>query len=175
MPFSWAAASASSASPRSRHIEPSGSGPIPASRLWGQTSFSDSQANAGQFLVGPLGVGSPKAFVDRLPGRTFYVSDPLNPVFLWQWTHEHMGATYGRPALTQALVDLGSGPEERAVAILPGGMGTRGPGSCTLLPNFTTGLFWDATRAAYVAWRARALIHVSCAAREVLKACSGFS
>ncbi len=63
------------------------------------------------------------------------VTNPEVPVFLWQWTHEHMGATYGRPALTQALVDLGSGPEERAVAILPGGMGTRGPGSCTLIPT----------------------------------------
>ncbi len=60
------------------------------------------------------------------------VTDPRNPVFLWQWTHEDMGMTYGRPGLTQALVDLGSGPEERAVAILPGGMGQRAPGDCPL-------------------------------------------
>ncbi len=63
------------------------------------------------------------------------VTNPELPVFLWQWTHDHMGASYGRPALTQAVVDLGSGPEERAVAILPGGAGVRGPGSCALLPT----------------------------------------
>lgn len=63
------------------------------------------------------------------------VTDPERPVFLWQWTHDDMGRTFGRPALTQALVDLGSGPEERAVAILPGGAGTRGVGACTLLPS----------------------------------------
>ncbi|MBN8613248.1 MAG: hypothetical protein J0L92_21830 [Deltaproteobacteria bacterium] len=63
------------------------------------------------------------------------VTNPELPVFLWQWTHDHMGQTFGRPALTQALVDLGSGPEERAVAILPGGAGVRGTGSCALLPT----------------------------------------
>lgn len=63
------------------------------------------------------------------------VTNPEAPVFLWQWTHPHMGAAYGRPALTQALVDVGNGPEERAVAILPGGAGTRGPGSCAVLPS----------------------------------------
>lgn len=71
------------------------------------------------------------------------VTNPELPVFLWQWTHEHMGETYGRPALTQALVDLGDGPQERAVAILPGGMGTRATGPCTLgtwggVPNRAT-------------------------------------
>lgn len=60
------------------------------------------------------------------------VTDPLNPVFLWQWTHESMGQTYGRPALAQALIDSGSGPQERAIAILPGGMGARLGGECTI-------------------------------------------
>ncbi len=60
------------------------------------------------------------------------VTDPLHPVFLWQWTHDAMGQTYGRPALAQALVDSGSGPQERAVAILPGGMGARLTGECTI-------------------------------------------
>jgi len=60
------------------------------------------------------------------------VTDPLNPVFLWQWTHESMGQTYGRPALAQALVDSGSGAQQRAVAILPGGLGARLPGACTI-------------------------------------------
>lgn len=63
------------------------------------------------------------------------ITDPENPVLLWQWTHEHMGLTYGRPAITQALVDLGSGLESRAVAILPGGAGRRGTSSCALLPT----------------------------------------
>ena len=63
------------------------------------------------------------------------VTDPINPVFLWQWTHEAMGATFGRPALAQALVDNGSGPQERAIAILPGGQGARLPGACPVPPQ----------------------------------------
>jgi type IV pilus assembly protein PilY1 len=63
------------------------------------------------------------------------VTNPEAPVFLWQWTHPHMGASYGRPAITQALVDVGNGPEQRAVAILPGGAGTPMPGACALDSN----------------------------------------
>ncbi len=63
------------------------------------------------------------------------MTDPERPVFLWQWSHDHMGRSFGTPALTQAVVDMGSGPEQRAIAILPGGMGTRGVGACTLLPS----------------------------------------
>lgn len=51
------------------------------------------------------------------------VTDPLNPAFLWQWRHDDMGQTYGRPAIGQVLVNVGSGLQERAVAILPGGAG----------------------------------------------------
>ncbi len=74
----------------------------------------------------------------RQGGRAYTaldVTDPENPTLLWPWTHEHMGDTYGRPALSQALVDVGSGPEERAIAILPGGAGIRGVGPCALLPS----------------------------------------
>lgn len=55
------------------------------------------------------------------------VSDPVaaaGPTFLWQFRRQDMGATYGRPGLAQVFVDLGGGTlEQRAVAILPGGMG----------------------------------------------------
>jgi type IV pilus assembly protein PilY1 len=74
----------------------------------------------------------------RQGGRAYTaidVTDPTAPVLLWQWTHEHMGQTYGRPAMTQALVDVGAGPEIRAVALLPGGHGERGLGACNVLPS----------------------------------------
>ncbi len=52
------------------------------------------------------------------------VTDPLNPAFLWQWTHAQMGQTYGRPGLGQAMVQFGGVVQERAIAVLPGGAGT---------------------------------------------------
>lgn len=58
--------------------QPGASGPIPAGRLWGQISFSDSQANAGLFMIGPLGVNTPKVFIERLPGKGYFVSDSNN-------------------------------------------------------------------------------------------------
>lgn len=51
------------------------------------------------------------------------VSDPLHPVFLWQFTHAQMGLTYGRPAIGQAMVEIGGVLQERAIAVLPGGAG----------------------------------------------------
>jgi len=51
------------------------------------------------------------------------VTDPLDPVFLWQFTHGQMGNAYGRPGVGQALVDVGGSLEERGIAILPGGTG----------------------------------------------------
>jgi type IV pilus assembly protein PilY1 len=52
------------------------------------------------------------------------VTDPMNPAFLWQWTHEQMGQTYGRPGLGQVMVNVGGTVQERAIAVLPGGAGT---------------------------------------------------
>lgn len=51
------------------------------------------------------------------------VTNPIEPEFLWQFSHARMGDSYGEPALGQVLVDTGNGPEERAIAILPGGTG----------------------------------------------------
>lgn len=51
------------------------------------------------------------------------VTDPLNPSFLWQWTHADMGQTYGRPGLGQIMVNVGGQVQERAIAVLPGGAG----------------------------------------------------
>lgn len=66
-------------------------------------------------LVGLRGGGNAYIALD--------VTDPLNPVFLWQWTHPEMGLTYGRPAMGQVMVNVGGVLQERAVAILPGGAG----------------------------------------------------
>lgn len=65
------------------------------------------------------------------------VTDPLNPVFLWQWTAPQMGLTYGRPALGQAMVNIGGVLQERAIAVLPGGAGTID--SALALANGTSG------------------------------------
>ncbi|MGD8861772.1 MAG: PilC/PilY family type IV pilus protein, partial [Myxococcales bacterium] len=65
------------------------------------------------------------------------VTDPLNPEFLWQFTHEGMGLTYAKPAIGQAVFTVGAAGETKngAVAILPGGKGTLGisgePNDCT--------------------------------------------
>jgi type IV pilus assembly protein PilY1 len=52
------------------------------------------------------------------------VTDPLNPSFLWQFRRTDLGDTFGRPAIGQAYIDFGGDPMQRAIAILPGGMGT---------------------------------------------------
>ncbi len=55
------------------------------------------------------------------------VSDPQNPVFLWQFSDPDMGFTYGRPAIVSATFNWNgnSTPETRAVAILAGGVGKK--------------------------------------------------
>lgn len=60
------------------------------------------------------------------------VTDPERPSFLWQFTHDDLGETYGQPALAQVLVDWQGHRVERAIAILPGGRGTLASAeSCT--------------------------------------------
>ncbi len=67
------------------------------------------------------------------------VTNPEQPPrLLWQFSDVYMGDTVGRPVLAQASFKWSSGPvEERAIAILPGGLGeettstagcARGPG-----------------------------------------------
>jgi type IV pilus assembly protein PilY1 len=61
------------------------------------------------------------------------VTDPTQPKFLWQFTDTvDMGLTYGQPEIVQATYEwpLGSGaaPSIRAMAILPGGVGSQGSG-----------------------------------------------
>ena len=46
------------------------------------------------------------------------------PKFLWQFTDANMGPTYGNPAIAQVLVDESGTLVSRAVAIIPGGLGT---------------------------------------------------
>lgn len=67
------------------------------------------------------------------------VTDPLVPRFLWQFTNPDMGPTYGRPALAQVIGNyaaagipgaLSADPSQRAVALLPGGLGLAIPGAC---------------------------------------------
>jgi len=56
------------------------------------------------------------------------ITDPLVPNFLWQFTQPDMGPSYGRPGIGQVLVTTAGGSlEERAVAILPGGLGAEDP------------------------------------------------
>ncbi|MEZ4339382.1 MAG: PilC/PilY family type IV pilus protein [Sandaracinaceae bacterium] len=68
------------------------------------------------------------------------VTDPAHPVFLWQFVGDQtgrggasrgrstrgptaLGYAYGAPALGQVLVDIGGTLQERAIALLPGGVG----------------------------------------------------
>ncbi len=52
------------------------------------------------------------------------VTDPLDPKFLWQYTHADMGESYGRAGLAQVLLESDGQVQERALALLPGGQGT---------------------------------------------------
>jgi type IV pilus assembly protein PilY1 len=58
------------------------------------------------------------------------VTDPLDPKFMWQFQDADMGETYGQPELVQAMYEWPAGQPAslRAMAILPGGKGTKGPG-----------------------------------------------
>ncbi len=51
------------------------------------------------------------------------VTDPFNPIFMWQFAHPEMGYPYGAPAIGEVLVNAGSALEERALALLPAGTG----------------------------------------------------
>ncbi len=59
------------------------------------------------------------------------VTDPLEPKFLWQFTDDEMGKTYGQPEIVQATFNFadveGQTPtlQTRAVAILSGGQGVK--------------------------------------------------
>jgi type IV pilus assembly protein PilY1 len=67
------------------------------------------------------------------------VTDPVRPKFLWQFTEPDLGNTYGQAEIVQAVYawPLGTTPTLRAMAILPGGVGTKGNGpGC----NTSTGL-----------------------------------
>jgi type IV pilus assembly protein PilY1 len=67
------------------------------------------------------------------------VTDPVRPKFLWQFTDADMGQTYGQAEIVQATYawPLGTTPTLRAMAILPGGVGSKGNGpGC----NISTGL-----------------------------------
>lgn len=62
------------------------------------------------------------------------VTDPRNPKFLWQYNDAaSMGLTFAQPAVVQARYTDGTTVVERAVAILPGGIGQLGAlaGECT--------------------------------------------
>ncbi len=51
------------------------------------------------------------------------VTDPLAPKFLWQFGEPDLGPTYGRPAIGVAYFEFDGLLQERAIAVLPGGMG----------------------------------------------------
>jgi type IV pilus assembly protein PilY1 len=58
------------------------------------------------------------------------VTDPVRPQFLWQFTDDDMGKTYGQAEIVQAVYEwpAGATPGIRAMAILPGGVGDKGDG-----------------------------------------------
>ena len=55
------------------------------------------------------------------------VTDPLDPKFLWQYNDPTMGFTFAQPAIVQAVYTTGTTKVQRAVAVLPGGVGEYGP------------------------------------------------
>lgn len=65
------------------------------------------------------------------------VTDPYNPVFLWQFTDPDLRAATGTPSIgTLFFTPPGrSTPVERAVALLPGGSGALAPGLCDATTN----------------------------------------
>lgn len=88
-------------------------------RALGQNIFNTTYRTV--LITGMRGAGNAYIALD--------VTDPRNPSFLWQFTDQHMGLTYGKPAIVQATFqfDDGGGPkmQSRAVAVLPGGKGTK--------------------------------------------------
>lgn len=55
------------------------------------------------------------------------VTNPLEPKFLWQYNDPTMGYTFAQPAIVQAVYTRGGVKVQRAVAVLPGGVGEFGP------------------------------------------------
>jgi type IV pilus assembly protein PilY1 len=89
----------------------------------------------------------------RSGGNAYFaldVTDPATPKFMWQFTDEDMGDTYGQPEIVQARYSWppGQAATVRAMAILSGGRGSKeaGPGCNTTnnttrsfrVPNSTT-------------------------------------
>jgi type IV pilus assembly protein PilY1 len=66
------------------------------------------------------------------------VTNPCKPEFLWQFTHENMGDTYGQPTAAQIfLEDLVGSPvfpirQSHGVVILPGGQGVVDDPNCEI-------------------------------------------
>lgn len=77
---------------------------------------SDSTDYATVLIVGMRGGGNGYIALD--------VTDPVAPPkFLWQFSHPDMGQAYGQAGLGHLLVETSGLFEERAFAILPGGLG----------------------------------------------------
>jgi hypothetical protein len=57
---------------------PSGSEPIPANRLWGQTDFESSQVDSGQTDPNSLGTSRPRVFAESGGGSGFFLADHFN-------------------------------------------------------------------------------------------------
>ncbi len=83
-------------------------------RIPGDTATSDQYHTV--LITGMRGGGNVYVALD--------VTDPMNPIFLWQSTSPSMGQTYGRPGLGQVMVRADGVVQERAIAVLPGGAGT---------------------------------------------------
>ena len=80
-------------------------------RLPGQTADASIYHTV---LIIPLGKGG-GAYI------ALDVTNPLVPIFLWQFTSSNMGITLGAPAIAQVLISVNGNLEERAMAILPSG------------------------------------------------------
>ncbi len=132
---------------------------VPLSRVPDRVSCQNSAGDTDPFcnyrtvLIAGLRGGGSAYFALDITDPVYDPNDTLGtdgegnsipgPRFLWQFTHEDLGETYGRPALGQAVIRWNpttSQPDssaagvlmERAIAILPGGKGVEIPGSSCL-------------------------------------------
>lgn len=166
--------------------------------------------NSATAAHAPLVDGTPvvkEIFLRRLPGQTatgsiyrtvmvvplrgigtyvaLDITDPLAPGFLWQFTYAGMGPSYGRPGIGQVLITTSSGSlEERAVAVLPGGLGAEdlalralNPTGCTATginkaPTTTNG---QASRSLHRCWgtNGRSLAFIDFSTGEILTRIDG--
>lgn len=108
------------------------------------------------------------------------VSDPLNPMFMWQFTRPEMGPAIGRPAVVQALVRIDGVLQERAVAIFGAGAGElvlsgpgRGWGACAVPPGAArrgvTAAPGRSQRRCWLGAQGRAIYVVDVATGEVIR------